>query len=156
MIINKRLTLLAALALAGCAAAICVSKASADAPGKAANTAYYAIGDTNQVPPTPLNSSTTEALRTLTISIILLAVIGTAVIYVSKKWLPKIGVSKSRHISVLESVQLAPNRRVHLIEVGSQRFIVGSSNESVRMLADVTLALTDMSGNKDGANEQSK
>jgi flagellar biogenesis protein FliO len=154
MIIKKRATLLALLAMIGCGAAICVSRAQANAPAKQAATAYWGYGDANQstlLP--PQNSNTSETLRTLLISIVVLIVIGTAAIYAAKKWLPKIGLAKGRHIAVMESVQLAPNRAVHLIQVGSQRFLLGSSNESVRMLADVTLALTDESGTKGAVHE---
>jgi flagellar biogenesis protein FliO len=154
MMLKKRVTLLAMLALMGCGAAVCVSRAQANAPAKQATTAYWGYGDANQsttIP--PQNSTTGEAVRTLMISIVVLIVIGTAAIYAAKKWLPKMGLAKGKNITVMESVQLAPNRAVHLIQVGSQRFLLGSSNESVRMLADVTLALTDESGTKDTAHE---
>jgi flagellar biogenesis protein FliO len=137
----------------GCGAAVCVSKAQSDAPAKTANTAYWALSDANQAIGSPLNSSTSEALRTLMVSIIVLIVVGTLAIYAAKKWLPKISLAKGKNISVLESVQLAPNRAVHLVQVGSQRFLLGSSNESVRMLADVTLALTDQSSGGDTSHE---
>ena len=91
----------------------------------------------------PQTNCTSEAVRTLLVSILVLLVIGTVAIYAAKKWLPKITAPKGRHIAVMETVQLAPNRAVHLVQVGSQRFLLGSSSESVRMLADVTLALTD-------------
>ena len=154
MIIKKRVTLLALLALMGCGAAVCVSRAQTNAPAKTATTAYWGYGDANQ--PTsipPQNSSTSEAVKTLMTSIVVLIVIGTAAIYAAKKWLPKISGTKGRYIAVMESVQLAPNRAVHIIQVGSQRFLLGSSNESVRMLADVTLALGDESHDKDTAHE---
>jgi flagellar biogenesis protein FliO len=153
MILKKRVTLLALLALLGCGAAVCVSRAQATTSAKTVNPSVWALGDANQsttIP--PQNSSTGEAMRTLMISIVVLIVIGTAAIYATKKWLPKIGLAKGKNIAVIESVQLAPNRAVHLVQVGSQRFLLGSSNESVRMLADVTLALTDESG-KDAAHE---
>jgi flagellar biogenesis protein FliO len=152
--LKKRVTLLAILALMGCGAAVCVSRAQANTPAKQTATAYWGYGDANQSTPLPpQNSSTGEALRTLMISIVVLIVIGTAAIYAAKKWLPKIGMAKGRHIAVMESVQLAPNRAVHLIQVGSQQFLLGSSNESVRMLADVTLALTDDSATRNTAHE---
>jgi flagellar biogenesis protein FliO len=152
--LKKRVTLLALLALMGCGVAVCVSRAQSNAPAKQAATAYYGYGDANQSTPIPpQNSSTSETLRTLMISIVVLIVIGTAAIYAAKKWLPKIGLAKGKNIAVMESVQLAPNRAVHLIQVGSQRFLVGSSNESVRMLADVTLALTDDLSTKGDAHE---
>lgn len=151
MIKKKQIMLLALLALASCMAAVYVSKAHAKA-ASAPN--YWSLGDANMAAQPPLNSGASEALRPLIISIIVLIVIGTAAIYASKKWLPKIRTSSSKHIHVLENVQLAPNRGVHLVQVGSQRFLLGSSNESVRMLADVTLALTDLSSDKDDTNDK--
>ena len=146
---------MALLALISCGAAVCVSRAQANTPAKQAATAYWEYGDANQPASLPpQNSSTGEALRTLMISIVSLIVIGTAAIYAAKKWLPKISGAKGRHIAVMESVQLAPNRAVHLIQIGSQRFLLGSSNESVRMLADVTLALGDETFEKDEQKKQ--
>lgn len=141
----KKRVLHTLLALAGCFFAIFVSPAQAVSPDKTPTAAYWALSDANQ----PTHPETSGALRTLMISIVVLIVIGTLAIYASKKWLPKICLAKGKHISVLENVQLAPHRAIHLVQVGSQRFLVGSSNESVRMLADVTLALTDEVSEKD-------
>lgn len=149
---KKRVTLLASLALIGCGAALCVSHAQANTSAKTVNPSNWAVSEANQSTVLPQNSSTSEAVRTLMISIVVLIVIGTAAIYAAKKWLPKVGMAKGKHIAVMESVQLAPNRAVHLIQIGSQRFLLGSANESVRMLADVTLALTDDSGGKESAH----
>jgi hypothetical protein len=127
MIIKNRITLLAVLALLGCGAAVCVSRAQTNSPAKQSQAAYWGYGDANQpASAAPQTNCTSESVRTLFISILIVIVLGTIAIYVAKKLLPKITAAKGRHIAVMETVQLAPNRAVHLVQVGSQRFLLGS------------------------------
>ncbi len=78
-------------------------------------------------------------------AILLVAVLGAAAIYVSKKLLPKITNLPGKEVRVVETVYLGPRKAVHVLEVGSRRFLVGSTNENITQLADITGDLTDMS-----------
>jgi flagellar biogenesis protein FliO len=144
---KKRLLLMSALTLAVCIGAVYVSRARAESPKPAAPS--WA-----QDPNLQLSSatSTSDALKRLVISVVVVVVVGSVAIWASKKYLPRISAVKGKNMRVLDTVQLAPNRALHIVEVGSQKFLIGSSVDSVRMLADVTLSLTD-EFSKDSPNE---
>jgi len=97
----------------------------------------------NATPGAADKTPTSDAVKRLLAAIVIVLVVGSAAIWASKKYLPKIAAAKGKNIKLIETVTLAPQRHVHIIEVGTQKFLIGSSVDSVRMLADVTLALTD-------------
>jgi flagellar biogenesis protein FliO len=76
-------------------------------------------------------------------SIVIVAVLGGFAIWASRKWLPKVTAPKGKKIQVIETVQLGHQRSLHIINVGTQKFLISSAPESVRMLADVTLAMEE-------------
>ncbi len=71
-------------------------------------------------------------------SVLFLVVLGVAAIYVSKKFLPKITKLPGKEIRIAETVHLGPRKAVHLLEIGERRFLIGSTNESITRLADLT------------------
>jgi flagellar biosynthetic protein FliO len=71
-------------------------------------------------------------------SVLFLVVLGVAAIYVSKKFLPKITKLPGKEIRIAETVHLGPRKAVHLLEVGERRFLIGSTNENITRLADLT------------------
>lgn len=71
-------------------------------------------------------------------SVLFLVVLGVAAIYVSKRFLPKITKLPGKEIRIAETVHLGPRKAVHLLEVGERRFLIGSTNESITRLADLT------------------
>jgi flagellar biogenesis protein FliO len=50
-----------------------------------------------------------------------------------------------KQIHVLETTHLGPRKAVHLVKIGEQQLLIGSTNESITTLADVTGALTEFS-----------
>ncbi len=60
------------------------------------------------------------------------------VVYVSKKLLPKISNLPGKQIRVIETHHLGPRKSIHLIAAGSRRLLIGSTSETITMLADVT------------------
>ena len=71
-------------------------------------------------------------------SVVLVLVLGAAAVYMSKKVLPRITNLPGKEIRILETAHLGPRKAVHLISIGNQRLLIGSTNESITMLADVT------------------
>jgi flagellar protein FliO/FliZ len=71
-------------------------------------------------------------------SVVLVVVLGAAALYMSKKVLPRITNLPGREIRILETAHLGPRKAVHLVKIGNQRLLIGSTNESISMLADVT------------------
>ena len=83
-------------------------------------------------------------VRTM-LAVVFVIVLGAAAIYVSKRLLPKIANRPSKEIRIVETVHLGPRKAVHLIEVGKRRFLIGSTNENIRKLAEVTAGFPDLS-----------
>ncbi|NQT03593.1 MAG: flagellar biosynthetic protein FliO, partial [Planctomycetes bacterium] len=50
-----------------------------------------------------------------------------------------------KEIRIAETVHLGPRKAVHLLEVGGRRFLIGSTNENITRLADLTGTLTELS-----------
>ncbi|MHC4425992.1 MAG: FliO/MopB family protein [Planctomycetota bacterium] len=79
------------------------------------------------------------------LAVLFVVVLGAAAIYASKKLLPKIVNLPGKEIRIVETVHLGPRKAVHLLEIGNRRFLIGSTNENVTKLADVTIDLTCLS-----------
>jgi len=74
--------------------------------------------------------------------ILLVILLGAAAYYLTKKLLPKLTVTQGKNISIIETVHLGPNKLLHLIQVGdNRRLLIGSTNENINILADVTESL---------------
>lgn len=71
-------------------------------------------------------------------AVLFVVVLGAAAYYVSKKLLPKITNLPGKEVRVVETVYLGPRKAVHVLEVGSRRLLVGSTNENITKLADIT------------------
>lgn len=89
--------------------------------------------------------SGTELFYKTMLAVVLVAALGTAAIFMTKKFLPKIANFQGREIRVIETVHLGPRKSVHLLEIGSRRLLIGSTNENIRKLADLTEFTTDLS-----------
>lgn len=73
-------------------------------------------------------------------------------IYVSKKLLPKIANLPGKEIRIVETVHLGPRKAVHLLEIDNRRFLIGSTNENVTKLADLSSNLMDLSAKEANYN----
>ena len=87
--------------------------------------------------------SSRELFFKMMVSVLFLIALGAAAIYVSRRFLPKITNLPGKKIRIAETVHLGPRKAVHLLEVGERRFLIGSTNENITRLADLTSALTD-------------
>jgi len=87
--------------------------------------------------------STAGMTWTLLASLLVVLVLGLLVYGVVKRLLPKLGVKVGRRVRVLETSYLGPRKAIHLLQVGSQRFLIGSTRERITMLSEVTLAFLD-------------
>jgi flagellar biosynthetic protein FliO len=86
-----------------------------------------------------------EFFAKIMLSILLVVALGAAAIYVSRKVVPKITNLPGKQIHILETTHLGPRKAVHLVKIGDQQLLIGSTNESITTLADVTGALTEFS-----------
>ena len=78
-------------------------------------------------------------------AVLLVLVLIVAVVYVSRKLLPKITNLPGKEIRIIETSHLGPRRTIHVIEVGGRRLLIGSTNENITILADLSSDLTDLS-----------
>ncbi len=59
------------------------------------------------------------------------------------------GVSRARkQLTILESHHLSPRQTVHLVQVGDQVFLIGATDQSISMLSEVSLAISEQSETK--------
>ena len=79
------------------------------------------------------------------LAILFVVVLGAAAIYVSKKLLPQIAKLPGKEIRVVETVHLGPRKAVHVLEIGNQRLLIGSTDQNVTNLADITKGFVDLS-----------
>lgn len=77
--------------------------------------------------------------------IVLVAGLGVGMVYVSKRLLPKVASSLGKEIHIRETAYLGPRKALHLVEVGNHRLLIGSTNDSITALADVTDMWLDVS-----------
>lgn len=78
------------------------------------------------------------------VAIVFVIALGAAAIYVSKRLLPKIARLPGKEIRIVETVHLGPRKAVHLLQIGHRRFLIGSANESVTKLADLSEGFGDL------------
>ena len=74
----------------------------------------------------------------------LIIAMGIGAIYFSRKLLPKIANLPGKKIQVIETVHLGPRKAVHLLRVGNQHILIGSTAESISKLADINDGLSEM------------
>lgn len=75
--------------------------------------------------------------------VLMVIVLGVAAVYLSKKVLPKLSGLPGKRIQVIETVHLGQRKAMHLIKVGTQTLLIGSTNENITKLADVTGQLAE-------------
>lgn len=91
------------------------------------------------------SSGNQELFFKMMLSVLLVIALGVVAIYISRKVLPRITNLPGREIHITETVHLGPRKAVHLLRIGSQWLLIGSTNENITKLADVTDAMADLS-----------
>jgi flagellar biogenesis protein FliO len=156
---KRILVLLVAIALGSCALVICSGQPVAEqtepeAPASDASRAAEEQGLSRSESLFGNNPEFSKGLDYNTesgiyyrmmLAVLIVVVLGGAAIYTSKKLLPKISNLPGKEIRVVETVYLGPKKAVHVLEVGSRRFLIGSTSENVTKLADITSELADFS-----------
>jgi len=161
---RKVVAVLIIIALGSSALVVCTSRADGDGPErenskvKVQNSRFGAsslfANDPNFSARPAGNLSGGEMFFKLMLSVVLVGVLGAAAIYASRKLLPRITNLRGKKIRVVETAYLGPRKAVHIVEIGNQRFLIGSTNENVTKLADVTFAFTDLSAKETDDNPE--
>jgi len=103
------------------------------------------LNDPNFAGATEIDLSSKELFAKMALSVILVVVLGTAVLYVSKTLLPKVAKRPGKEIHIIETAYLGPRKALHLVEVGSQKLLIASTNENITTLAHVSDEWVDLS-----------
>ncbi len=80
----------------------------------------------------------TRFFAQMMLCILLVAALGVGTLYMSKKVLPKITNAPGKEIHIRETAYLGPRKTLHLVEIGNHKLLIGSTNDSITTLADVT------------------
>ena len=83
---------------------------------------------------------TTGMIWQMLAAVAVVLVLGGVGILVTKRLLPRLTAQAGRKVSVVETISLGPRKTVHLLHVGTRRYLLGAHREGVSMLADVTAA----------------
>ena len=82
-------------------------------------------------------------LKRLMMAISIVMVLGVCAYWFTRKFVPKLTRLQGKNVSILETIPLGSNRNLYLLEIGSGRkLLIGSTNENINLLADVTGSLS--------------
>jgi flagellar biosynthetic protein FliO len=144
---KKVVAALIIIALGSSALAVCKLRSAADKPEpRQVGASSLFANDPNFSASSNSSISSSEMFFKLMLSVLLVAVLGAAAIYASKKLLPRITNLPGKKIRIVETVHLGPRKALHLVEIGDQRLLIGSTNENITRLADVTLTFASRLG----------
>lgn len=144
---KKSVTFLVMALLIGTILVVCLDQSKAEEENitnSKSKTGFLLAGDPNFTAGTNNGFGNQELFFKTMLMVVLVAVLGVAAIYASKKLLPKITNLPGKEIHIAETVHLGPRKTVHLLSIGNQWLLIGSTNENITKLADVTDALTDL------------
>jgi flagellar biogenesis protein FliO len=73
----------------------------------------------------------------LLFAVFLVAVMGFGVYWMSRHFACKMRGSKAGRIEILETAYLAARKTLHIVKIGNRTFLIGSTNDSIRSLAEL-------------------
>ena len=84
------------------------------------------------------NLGSKELFAKMMFSVALVGVLAVAAFYVSRKVLPRVTNAPNKEIHVMETAYLGPRKTLHVVQVGSQKLLIGSTNETISTLAHLS------------------
>ena len=143
---KKLVVFLVAIALCGSATFVYSSESDANESRKSlfGNSDSLGVKDSNFTTGSNENPGAGELFRRMIFMVLLVIDLGAAAIYLSKKLLPRFTRMSGKKICVLETVHLGPRKSLHLVTIGKQMLLIGSTNENITKLADVTDELSEV------------
>ena len=83
-------------------------------------------------------AGTRELFYKMMVSVVLVVVLGAIAIYASKRVMGKITNLPGKKIKIVETAHLGPRKAVHLLRIGDRCLLIGSTNDNITRLADLT------------------
>lgn len=112
---------------------------SADGVTRKPSIAFGGVSnDPNSSSSTSTGAGTRELFFKMMLSVLLVVGLGAAAIYASKKLMGRIANLPGKRIKVVETAYLGPRKAVHLLRIGDLWILVGSTNENITKLAELT------------------
>jgi flagellar biogenesis protein FliO len=142
---KKSVLFLVTVAIVGGLLVVCLGQFTAGGAGSKNLAGSLFASDANSPAEASETLGSKELFFKTMFMVVLVAVLGAAAIYISRKLLPRITNLPGRDIRIVETVHLGPRKTLHLLRIGHQSLLIGSTNENITKLADVTDALSDLS-----------
>ena len=83
------------------------------------------------------NLGSGELFFKMMLMVLLVVALGTATVYMSKKFLPRFARLPTKRIKVVETVHLGPRKTVHLLKIDNRLLLIGSTNENMTKLSEI-------------------
>jgi len=144
---KKSILLLAGVLLGGAVVMVCLGQSDRSEATKPLfdNSGQLFANDPNFLSKRADGAGNSELFFKMMLSVSLVIAMGVAAIYILKKFLPRIANMPGKEIRIIETAHLGPRKTVHLLKIGNQRLLIGSTNDRITMLADVTDSSMDFS-----------
>ena len=125
------------IALTVSSAATCSAATHISEPNTIQSSISWLEDDLGQ--PTDNNISSNNLIKRFMYVIVMVAALGIAAYYLSKKVLPKLSITQGKEIRVLETIQLGQNKTLHLVQVGEDRkILIGSTSQNINTLIELS------------------
>ncbi len=117
---------------------ICPAVAAEEANDAAVSTSSDTLFGKQPAPIELADDNLGGSLYRMLLSLVLVIALAFGVMYVSKKILPKVSGVSGKRVRVIETVSLGSRRAVHLLEVGGQQILIGSTQNTITRLAELS------------------
>lgn len=101
------------------------------------------LSDPNLVTTPGIALDNGSLLARMLLSVLVVIALGGGLLYVTKRVMPRVANTAGKEIRVRETTHLGPRKALHLVEVGNHKLLIGSTNDSITTLADLTDAWLD-------------
>jgi flagellar biosynthetic protein FliO len=102
------------------------------------------LTDPNFVSSPGVNLGNGSLMTRMLLSILVVIALGGGLMYVMKRVMPKVANTAGKEIHVRETTHLGPHKTLHLVEIGNHKLLIGSTNDHITTLADLTDAWLDV------------
>ena len=79
-----------------------------------------------------------ELFFKMILAVLLVVILGAVAVYISKKIMPRFTHLPAKRIRIVETLHLGPRKTVHLLKIDNRLLLIGSTNENITKLSDVT------------------
>jgi len=103
------------------------------------------LSDSNEFSPADTGLGRGDLFLRMMLSVGIIIGLGVAAVYASKRILPKVANAPGKEIHIRETAYLGHRKALHLVEIGSHKLLISSTEQSITTLAHVTDEWLDIS-----------